>query len=130
ITKSVSSAEEETGGAPGVLSGCAGSSGTWPQPDGLFRTSGSFKIFVDGGSPGSAVGGGTRRNCAARTGADSRTIANPRTNIMPAKHFIVGTAGHIDHGKTSLVRALTGVDTDQLKEEKERGITIDLGFAS
>lgn len=49
---------------------------------------------------------------------------------MPAKHFIVGTAGHIDHGKTSLVRALTGVDTDQLKEEKERGITIDLGFAS
>lgn len=49
---------------------------------------------------------------------------------MSAKHFIVGTAGHIDHGKTSLVRALTGVDTDQLKEEKERGITIDLGFAS
>ncbi|MCC6263040.1 MAG: selenocysteine-specific translation elongation factor [Bryobacterales bacterium] len=49
---------------------------------------------------------------------------------MPAKHFIAGTAGHIDHGKTSLVRALTGVDTDQLKEEKERGITIDLGFAS
>lgn len=49
---------------------------------------------------------------------------------MAAKHFIAGTAGHIDHGKTSLVRALTGVDTDQLKEEKERGITIDLGFAS
>jgi len=42
---------------------------------------------------------------------------------------IVGTAGHIDHGKTSLVRALTGVDTDRLKEEKARGITIDLGFA-
>ena len=45
-------------------------------------------------------------------------------------HIIVGTAGHIDHGKTSLVRALTGIDTDRLKEEKERGITIDLGFAS
>jgi len=42
---------------------------------------------------------------------------------------IVGTAGHIDHGKTSLVRALTGVDTDRLKEEKSRGISIDLGFA-
>ncbi len=43
--------------------------------------------------------------------------------------MIVGTAGHIDHGKTSLVKALTGVDTDRLKEEKERGITVDLGFA-
>jgi len=44
------------------------------------------------------------------------------------KHVILGTAGHIDHGKTSLVKALTGVDTDRLKEEKERGITIELGF--
>jgi len=43
--------------------------------------------------------------------------------------MIVGTAGHIDHGKTSLVRALTGVDTDRLKEEKERGISIELGYA-
>ncbi len=43
--------------------------------------------------------------------------------------MIVGTAGHIDHGKTSLVRALTGVDTDRLAEEKRRGITIELGFA-
>jgi selenocysteine-specific elongation factor len=42
---------------------------------------------------------------------------------------IIGTAGHIDHGKTSLVKALTGQDTDRLKEEKERGISIDLGFA-
>src|SRR5687767_9802354 len=42
---------------------------------------------------------------------------------------VVGTAGHIDHGKTALVRRLTGVDTDRLKEEKERGISIDLGFA-
>ncbi|HPB70009.1 MAG: selenocysteine-specific translation elongation factor [Syntrophales bacterium] len=45
------------------------------------------------------------------------------------KHLIVGTAGHVDHGKTALVRALTGVDTDRLKEEKNRGITIELGFA-
>jgi len=45
------------------------------------------------------------------------------------RSVVIGTAGHIDHGKTSLVRALTGVDTDRLKEEKERGITIELGFA-
>ena len=45
------------------------------------------------------------------------------------KHIVAGTAGHIDHGKTALVRALTGVDTDRLKEEKQRGISIDLGFA-
>ncbi len=45
-------------------------------------------------------------------------------------HIIVGTAGHIDHGKTALVKALTGIDADRLKEEKERGITIDIGFAN
>ncbi|MBI3949720.1 MAG: selenocysteine-specific translation elongation factor [Acidobacteria bacterium] len=45
------------------------------------------------------------------------------------KYVIVGTAGHIDHGKTQLVKALTGIDADRLKEEKERGITIDIGFA-
>ena len=44
--------------------------------------------------------------------------------------FVIGTAGHIDHGKTALIRALTGIDTDRLPEEKRRGITIDLGFAS
>src|SRR3546814_9539220 len=43
--------------------------------------------------------------------------------------MIVGTAGHIDHGKTTLVRALTGVETDRLKEEKARGISIELGYA-
>ena len=46
------------------------------------------------------------------------------------QHFVLGTAGHVDHGKTSLIKALTGTDTDSLKEEKERGITIELGFAS
>ena len=46
------------------------------------------------------------------------------------RHLIIGTAGHIDHGKTTLVKALTGTDTDRLKEEKERGISIELGFAS
>ncbi len=48
----------------------------------------------------------------------------------PVRDFVIGTAGHIDHGKTALVRALTGVDTDRLPAEKQRGITIDLGFAS
>src|SRR6476620_9720770 len=43
--------------------------------------------------------------------------------------LVIGTAGHIDHGKTALVKALTGTDPDRLKEEKARGITIDLGFA-
>ena len=46
------------------------------------------------------------------------------------KNITIGTAGHVDHGKTTLIKALTGVDTDRLKEEKERGMTIDLGFAS
>ena len=45
------------------------------------------------------------------------------------RNLVVGTAGHIDHGKSSLVRALTGIDPDRLKEEKARGITIELGFA-
>ena len=44
-------------------------------------------------------------------------------------NIIVGTAGHIDHGKTALVRALTGIETDRWEEEKRRGISIDLGFA-
>ncbi len=47
----------------------------------------------------------------------------------PIKSVVIGTAGHIDHGKTALIRALTGIDADRLPEEKRRGITIDLGFA-
>jgi len=49
---------------------------------------------------------------------------------MHNKNIIIGTAGHIDHGKTTLIKALTGVDTDRLKQEKERGISIELGFTS
>ena len=45
------------------------------------------------------------------------------------KHVIIGTAGHVDHGKTALIKALTGIETDRLQEEKKRGITIELGFA-
>src|SRR5437588_3878296 len=48
---------------------------------------------------------------------------------MTQNHFIIATAGHVDHGKSTLVRALTGTDPDRLPEEKARGITIDLGFA-
>ena len=46
------------------------------------------------------------------------------------KHLIVGTAGHVDHGKTAIIRYLTGTDTDRLLEEKKRGISIDIGFAA
>lgn len=49
--------------------------------------------------------------------------------MRTVRRFVLGTAGHVDHGKTTLVRALTGVDTDRLPEEKRRGITIELGFA-
>src|SRR4029077_17475065 len=62
-----------------------------------------------------------RGNCGSR--------APRRRTHAGGRPMIIGTAGHIDHGKTSLVRALTGVDTDRLKEEKARGISIDLGFA-
>jgi len=48
---------------------------------------------------------------------------------MTVSHFVLATAGHVDHGKSSLIKALTGTDPDRLPEEKARGITIDLGFA-
>lgn len=57
------------------------------------------------------------------------TIIGDSQFVIRKRFIIAGTAGHIDHGKTSLVKALTGMDTDRLKEEKERGITIELGFA-
>src|ERR1700688_2475876 len=60
-------------------------------------------------------------------GSCERAGATMRSSAM--KHVIAGTAGHIDHGKTALVRALTGVETDRLPEERARGISIDLGFA-
>lgn len=52
-----------------------------------------------------------------------------KSDFQGDRHIIIGTAGHIDHGKTQLVKALTGTDTDRLKEEKIRGVTIDIGFA-
>src|SRR5438094_2087238 len=60
----------------------------------------------------------------------SRIVSPPYApRASPVRRFVIGTAGHIDHGKTALVKALTGVDTDRWEEEKRRGITIDLGFA-
>src|SRR5208282_5788026 len=61
--------------------------------------------------------------------ADVVAVQDSATMASPVTHAIIGTAGHIDHGKTALIKALTGQDTDRLKEEKERGISIDLGFA-
>ena len=58
----------------------------------------------------------------------SEAFVSPAT-ISKMRSIIIGTAGHIDHGKTALVKALTGIDADRLQEEKRRGITIDLGFA-
>src|ERR1700687_4465820 len=57
-------------------------------------------------------------------------ISRPERQLMAlVQHFIVATAGHVDHGKSALIKALTGTDPDRLPEEKARGITIDLGFA-
>src|SRR5438034_168816 len=56
-------------------------------------------------------------------------ISHQPSTMSSIRSVVVGTAGHIDHGKSALVRALTGTDPDRLAEEKARGITIDLGFA-
>src|ERR1700716_1534970 len=63
-----------------------------------------------------------RRRDAARCGGG-------RLQERHAVNFVIGTAGHIDHGKSTLITALTGIDPDRLAEEKRRGMTIDLGFA-
>jgi len=49
--------------------------------------------------------------------------------MKQSRHAVIGTSGHIDHGKTALIKALTGIDTDRLAEEKKRGITIEAGYA-
>jgi selenocysteine-specific elongation factor len=61
--------------------------------------------------------------------ADLFPSASRELGETAMKHVVLGTAGHVDHGKTALIKAITGIDTDRLKEEKERGITIELGFA-
>src|SRR5215208_1206210 len=57
------------------------------------------------------------------------TSSSQPTTMPPIRQFVIGTAGHVDHGKSTLVKALTGIDPDRLAEEKERQMTIDLGFA-
>ena len=84
-------------------------------------------------------GNATRRRVPAKKGrpppiAGGTPPASPAwrkaaETMTTMKHIVIGTAGHIDHGKSALVLALTGTDPDRLKEEKARGITIDLGFA-
>ena len=74
--------------------------------------------------------GGRAGRAAAPTRPGRRERATPQEGTVDAvRSIIVGTAGHIDHGKSTLVKALTGTDPDRLKEEKARGITIELGFA-
>lgn len=67
--------------------------------------------------------------CEHGKGANRSVRPTLASILSQMKSVIVGTAGHIDHGKTSLVKALTGIDADRLEEEKRRGITIDIGFA-
>jgi selenocysteine-specific elongation factor len=69
------------------------------------------------------------RPAAGATWHRRTSLRLPPTILSRMKSIIVGTAGHIDHGKTALVKALTGIDADRLEEEKRRGITIDIGFA-
>ena len=81
-----------------------------------------------GGVISRPAGRGCRKPTTSQRGGSAHTGRSP-TIMFPMKSVIVGTAGHIDHGKTALVKALTGIDADRLEEEKRRGITIDIGFA-
>ena len=83
-------------------------------------------LRAEAGGAGELAAGFLREARAARRAVAARRGGAPGGG---AAAMIVGTAGHIDHGKTALVKALTGVDADRLKEEKARGITIDLGYA-
>src|SRR5205085_4879927 len=69
------------------------------------------------------------RISSALNAARDRVILHRVNQPPPMRPFVIGTAGHVDHGKSTLVRALTGIDPDRLAEEKARAMTIDLGFA-
>src|SRR5207253_10716759 len=85
------------------------------------RRRGARRVAAGGRSPG-RVAGARGPRAARLSHADRRAV--------PADHpLTLGTAGHIDHGKTALVAALTGVDTDRLPQEQARGISIELGYA-
>src|SRR5262245_48355750 len=72
---------------------------------------------------------GKRKGRGRRARASAVSLTTPSGKSAPPRRAVIATAGHVDHGKTALVRALTGTDTDRLPEEKRRGITIELGFA-
>ncbi len=105
------------------------------------ETIASFALAIRGDGARHAGGAAARlagpRHRAHRTpGAAARSALSRgrgrlhrQSRVAHARVMIVGTAGHVDHGKSALVRALTGVDPDRLAEEKRRGISIDLGFA-
>ena len=76
-----------------------------------------------------AVCGSSKIPVPGQTDEEFYDTRRPSIRAASVKHILIGTAGHIDHGKTRLVMRLTGVDTDRLPEEKTRGISIDLGFA-
>ena len=136
--------------------GLRGGDRSLPRPDRLRRASGCEHSEPRHRDPAesrarrrrSAQAAGRRVRGAARAGhrahrrgrADLRPSLSRRRRFVPrparpaldrgrSRKMIVATAGHVDHGKTSLVRALTGIDTDRLPEEKRRNLTIDLGFA-
>ena len=75
---------------------------------------------------GGGAGAGRGPRVAARPGRVAAGCPGPSPTLMP---HVIGTAGHVDHGKSALIQALTGTDPDRLAEEKARGLTIDLGFA-
>ena len=77
----------------------------------------------------SALQGTVLRSESCDTGVNCLRVVCCGEIMEGKRHRIIGTAGHIDHGKTRLVKALTGTDTDRLSQEKERGITIENGFA-
>ncbi len=95
-----------------------------PEPRGPRTARGCGRTAGRAG-PAHVEEGGTAHAAGGTAGA-RRTERAP---LSAGRSIVVGTAGHIDHGKSALVRALTGIDPDRLKEEKARGITIDLGFA-
>ena len=82
------------------------------------------------GDPPCSRASRTARSCWTAARSATRTRPHQRARMSEAPALTLGTAGHIDHGKTALVRALTGVDTDRLPEEQARGISIALGYAS
>src|SRR4030066_2201434 len=97
------------------------------KPRGIFDIE-ELSISIRSLDPAASCGECARYACS--TFYNSLFCAmNPQMSHIETITCTIGTAGHVDHGKTSLVAALTGMDTDRLSEEKRRGVSIDLGFA-